>query len=131
MKCRSGGIGRRARFRFVWLTPCGFESHLRHFIFIYKLNRYGTKNPNAKHSGFERERAEGGGIDVCQFRRPVKRERPRQRERAEGGGIDAGQFRRPVKRERPRQSHLRHLLFRAFVMRLYFSIQAIWAGSNH
>lgn len=86
MKCRSGGIGRRARFRFVWLTPCGFESHLRHFIFIYKLNRYGTKNPNAKHSGFERERAEGGGIDVCQFRRPVKR-------------------------ERPRQSHLRHLTF--------------------
>ena len=32
LKCRSGGIGRRARFRFVWLTPWGFESLLRHFL---------------------------------------------------------------------------------------------------
>ncbi len=34
----------------------------------------GTKNHNAKHSGFEREPAEGGWIDVGQSHRPVKHE---------------------------------------------------------
>ena len=28
--CRSGGIGRRARFRFVWFMPWGFDPLLRH-----------------------------------------------------------------------------------------------------
>ena len=26
--CQSGGIGRRARLKLVWLRPCGFDSHL-------------------------------------------------------------------------------------------------------
>ena len=29
-KCGSGVIGRRARLRGVWVTPCGFKSHLPH-----------------------------------------------------------------------------------------------------
>ena len=30
MKCRSGGTGRRARFKIVFLRECGFDSHLRY-----------------------------------------------------------------------------------------------------
>lgn len=27
------GIGRHARFRFLWGSPCGFDSHIPHWIF--------------------------------------------------------------------------------------------------
>ena len=29
-RCRSGGTGRRARLKLVFLRECGFDSHLRH-----------------------------------------------------------------------------------------------------
>ena len=30
--CQSGGTGRRARFKIVFLRECGFESHLAHWL---------------------------------------------------------------------------------------------------
>ncbi len=32
---RSGGIGRRARLKIVFLRECGFDSHLRHWLALY------------------------------------------------------------------------------------------------
>ena len=49
-QCASGGIGRRAGFRFLCLTACGFESHLAHQRSKIKgdrnmdLNRYFDKD---------------------------------------------------------------------------------------